>query len=96
MSYARFGGESDVYVYEHFAGFIQCCGCSMVDPEDDEIFAFFEAKTAREMLSHLDSHRGRGDAVPNYCYDRIKEEYEDLDGKILPFEDQKRLGKVTE
>lgn len=27
MSYARFGPKSDVYVYAHWRGHVECCGC---------------------------------------------------------------------
>lgn len=87
MSYARFGWEgSDVYIYEHVSGFIECCGCSLVKPEDDyEIFGFYHANTAREMLTHIDQHLAKSDTVPTDCIDRIKEEHPDLDAQIPPY-----------
>jgi transcriptional regulator of met regulon len=69
-------------MYHHYAGFIECCGCSLVNPEDGETFGFFHAYTARAVLEHLDFHRDRGDLVPDRTYERIKEEYQNLDSKI--------------
>ena len=85
MSYARFGAESDVYVYHHYIGFIECCGCSLVEAEDGEDFGFAKLQTAREALEHLDKHRAAGDEVPTRAYERIRSEYEDLDAQIEPY-----------
>lgn len=87
MSYARFGWDgSDVYIYEHVGGFIECCGCSLTKPEDPhEIFGFYHANTAREMLSHIDEHLAAGDTVPTDCIERIKQEHSDLDAQIQPY-----------
>lgn len=83
MSYARFRqGVSDVYVYHHYQGFIECCGCHLTKPETPDPWGFFYANTAREILEHLDQHRESGDLVPERAYVRIKEEYPDLDSQI--------------
>lgn len=76
---------SDVYVYEHYAGFIECCGCSLGEIEDGEEFAFVQLNTAREALEHLDAHRAAGDRVPEYAYEYIRKEHEDLDAQIQPY-----------
>lgn len=85
MSYARFSATSDVYVYEHVGGFIECCGCGLTEPDEYEDFGFFHAKTPREMLIHLDEHKKIGDQVPERCYAAIITEYEDLDKEIEPY-----------
>lgn len=85
MSYARFSAESDVYVYPHFAGFIECCGCSLSEAEDGEDFGFTQLQTAREALEHLDKHRAAGHEVPTRAYEHIRAEYEDLDAQIEPY-----------
>jgi hypothetical protein len=86
MSYARMNGfDSQVYIYHHYMGFIECCGCSLTEPEGSEDFGFFKANTAREILAHMDEHRAVGDLVPDRAYERIKEEYPNLDSAIEEF-----------
>lgn len=86
MSYARFGWDgSDVYIYEHVGGFIECCGCSITEPDGHEDFGFFHAQTAREILTHIDKHIAQGDHVPDDCISRIKKEHPDLDAQIPPY-----------
>lgn len=84
MSYCRFLG-ADAYIYEHAGGFIECCGCSLTDREDGEIFGFFRANTAREMLAHMDEHRAAGDYIPERAYDGIRADNPDLDKQIEPY-----------
>lgn len=69
MSYARFGSDSDVYVYD--SGFLVCCGCVIQDTS--------HFKTARLMLEHLNQHTKLGHRVPDYTIEEIKEDYPDLD-----------------
>lgn len=84
MSYARMGWDgSDVYVYHHANGWIECCGCSITEPDVEyEVLGFFRAYTARHMLEHLDLHIQRGDHVPDRCIERIRSDYPDLDYEI--------------
>jgi hypothetical protein len=76
------GEDSDVYVYHHYMGWIECCGCSITEAEDYEDLGFFKAQTAREIIDHLDIHAAKGDMVPERCYSRIREEYPDMDAAI--------------
>jgi hypothetical protein len=88
MSFARFSDSSDVYIFEHVSGYIQCCGCSIAKPKDDnEIFgfAFANLKTPREALLHLDKHIDVGDKVPTWTFQLIRDEYPDLDVAIEPY-----------
>lgn len=85
MSYARFGFGSDVYIYEHYMGFIECCGCWITEPDEWEQVGFFKANTAREILDHIDHHIEQGHKVPERCIQRIKEEHPDLDAQIPPY-----------
>lgn len=93
MSFERFT-SSDIYIFEHVGGYIQCCGCSLVDSEEGEIFGFADLKTPREALSHLDTHEEAGDDIGG-ARRRIEKEYEDLDAPIEPYvrseEDEKRI-----
>jgi hypothetical protein len=70
-------------------GWIECCGCSVIEPDSGEIFGFFKAYTAREILDHLDVHADRGDLVPERCYLRIREEYSDIDAPIEEYKSEK-------
>ena len=93
MSFARFS-NSDIYIFEHANGFIECCGCSLTDPDDGEIFGFAQLKTPREALAHLDLHEEADDDIGG-ARRRIEKAYEDLDVTIEPYvpdpEQQKRL-----
>ena len=89
MSFARFS-SSDVYIYEHVGGFIECCGCSLAKPDEDEIFGFTKLTTPREALAHLDEHEAAGDDIGG-ARRRIEKEYEDLDAPIEPYEEPKEL-----
>lgn len=82
MSYARMSDSSDVYVFEHSGGFIQCCGCSITEPEDYEQVGFANLDTAREALAHLDEHVALGHKVPQAAFERIREEHKNLDAQI--------------
>lgn len=83
MSFERFG-SSDVYIFEHVSGFIECCGCSLTEPEDHEVFGFAHLKTPREALTHLDEHEAAGDDIGS-ARKRIEKEYENLDAPIEPY-----------
>lgn len=61
MSYARFGGDSDVYVVRTGTGTRVCYGCD------------FTVLTAREMLEHLE-HGHQDDQVPEDCLERLRRE----------------------
>lgn len=92
MSFERFS-SSDIYMYEHVGGFIECCGCSLAEVDEGEIFGFAKLATPRGALAHLDAHEGAGDDIGG-ARRRIEREYEDLDAPIEPFvrseEEEKR------
>lgn len=85
MSFSRFS-ESDVYVFEHVGGYIQCCACILEEDSMgvDLTFGMYDAKTPREMLAHLDRHEELGHDV-DIARIRITKEYEDLDAPIEPY-----------
>jgi hypothetical protein len=83
MSFERFS-SSDVYIYEHVGGFIECCGCVLATAEEGEIFGFTHLKTPREALTHLDAHEAAGDDIGG-ARRRIEKEYKDLDAPIEPY-----------
>lgn len=72
MSYTRFGDDSDVYVFLAVDGQLECCGCKL-KPESESFYS-----TAR-MIEHLDVHRAAGHAVPDYAYERLREEAVGID-----------------
>lgn len=80
MSFERFS-SSDVYMYEHVSGFIECCGCWLVDWEAE---GFPQLKTPREALAHLDLHEEAGYDIGG-ARRRIEKEYPDLDVQIEPY-----------
>ena len=81
MSFERFS-SSDVYIYEHVGGFIECCGCLFTDWDTEP---FPQLKTPREALAHLDRHEEVGHDIGG-ARRRIEKEYEgNLDKKIEPY-----------
>jgi hypothetical protein len=83
MSFERFL-SSDVYIFEHVGGYIQCCGCNLTKPDTDEIFGFANLITPRLALEHLDLHEAAGDDI-GAARVRIEKEYQDLDITIEPY-----------
>jgi hypothetical protein len=57
MAYARYGCDSDVYVYEDARGGYTCERCPSIGSQ-------FRCETANEMAAHLASHVAKGDKVP--------------------------------
>jgi hypothetical protein len=79
MALARFGRDSNVYIFYHAHGGITCCGCSAASKVDITL------QTEEEMLDHVNLHRRRGEIVPytvdKYLTERIliKESNEEED-----------------
>lgn len=92
MSYARWGSEgSDVYVYQHVGGGIECCGCLLMPMDGlSQWGAFtrlsFRAQTAGEMYAHLGQHRDAGHKVPSSCFEDILIDHPDPDAPIKEME----------
>lgn len=80
MSFERFS-TSDIYMFEHVGGFIECCGCWLSDFDGD---TFPEFKTPRLALKHLDIHEKVGHNIGS-ARNRIIEDYKDLDTEIQPY-----------
>lgn len=71
MSYARFGPDSDVYVFPNVNGMYECCGCSLE-------FKFIKRfRTAEDTINHLNDHVSAGHKVPDYAFTRLNQERED-------------------
>jgi len=95
MSFERFS-SSDIYIYDHVGGFIECCGCSLAKNEDGGAFGFgfTHLKTPREALAHLDAHEAAGDDIGG-ARKRIEKGYEDLDAPIEPYVRDAESEKAT-
>ena len=70
MSYARWTGDSDVYVYEDSGGGVTCCGCCL-----DGSFGHYNGDK-EGILNHLKEHIAKGHKVPDYCIKEIEEDDE--------------------
>jgi hypothetical protein len=69
MAYARFGEDSDVYVYHDIDDLLHCLRCPLAPPFD------FTATTGAEMLAHLAGHRAAGHAVPDGVEGEIERDW---------------------
>lgn len=81
MSYARFGENSDVYVFLSVAGHLECCSCALVLRAKGGGSSFLASTTAG-MLEHLEAHRLAGDEVDEGTLDGLKAEAEENDAWI--------------
>ena len=61
MSYARFGRDSDVYVYPDVGGYISCCGCSL-----SRDWAHYSVES---VVNHMREHVDAGHTVPDDLLD---------------------------
>lgn len=95
MSFERFS-TSDVYIFEHVGGFIECCACSLdyhlgISVEEDGYpLRFIRLNTPREALEHLDEHEAAGDDI-GAARVRIEKEYLDLDIAIEPYKEDPQV-----
>jgi hypothetical protein len=82
MSFERFS-TSDIYMFEHVGGFIECCGCLFVDWNSDDPFP--RMASPYEALQHLERHEKAGHDIGN-ARNRIIKDYPDLHIEIQPYE----------
>ncbi len=65
MAYARFI-DSDIYIYPHTRGYIECCACYLNEPQDE--YSLFSASVSiyndDELREHLDQHAKAGHDMP--------------------------------
>ena len=83
MAYSRFF-DSDIYIYAHVDGYIECCACWLNENLDEySLFGLSEKiDTDEKLIDHLEEHAKAGHDMP-----------EDLLQDIL--EDADRYGKYT-
>lgn len=88
MSYSRFGPNSDVYVYAHADGFIECCMCSLY-PHNFDSFdepLNWDYHSIEDIVNHMKEHVKAGDNVPSRLL--LEETYSDKD--FIPYESPRR------
>lgn len=73
MSYARFGYNSDVYVFMHVGNWLECCMCILSHEENSESFSANDTQT---MIDHLKKHEVNGHCVPPKIYSYLLEDNE--------------------
>ena len=74
MSYARFGSDSDVYIFAMAIkkeGAIVCCECPFMKETDRNWPQF---KGPATMIRHLNKHIKVGHKVPEHTFERLREE----------------------
>lgn len=68
MSYARFGQESDVYVFSD-GDRLHCVWCRLCRAFESAVYAEYP-----DMIAHLEEHRAAGHKVPDYALERLRQE----------------------
>lgn len=61
MSYARWGEHSNVYVFAHYLGFVECCACLLGEPEHQSV---------ESITNHMQEHVEAGHLVPPYLLEQ--------------------------
>lgn len=84
MSYCRFGYDSDVYMYPHAGGYIECCLCCLPDRNGVRHAKNLVFDKRSEAIDHLREHIKEGDMVPNYAVERILVEMAKEGDKVEP------------
>ncbi len=75
MSYARFGAESDVYVYRDSEWGFTCCACDLDPAEGDREDIYGRRfETRAELMAHMHRHAVAGDSVPAGLWGRLGRE----------------------
>lgn len=81
MAYSRFW-DSDIYIYPHVDGYIECAACFLNIPQDeDTIFQSTEIHDDNTLIIHVLRHIISGHKVPEGLVDEILED-PDRYGKI--------------
>lgn len=69
MSYARWGAGSDVYVFAHYLGWVECCGCSLSYSDVHEEFDSIHLHSREEVVEHMAEHQQAGHNIPTHLLD---------------------------
>jgi len=70
MAYARFF-DSDLYLYSHVDGYIECCACWLNTPLDGEFGLSEKIHDDEHLKAHLELHEAAGHRMPSNLYSRI-------------------------
>ena len=72
MAYSRFY-DSDIYIYAHVSGHIECQACFLNEPQDEySLFSMSEYITNDDQLrDHLELHARVGHNMPDGLLDEI-------------------------
>lgn len=71
MAYSRFF-DSDIYIYSHVGGYIECCACWLNEKLHGSLFGLSEKITNDDQLrEHLDQHAQAGHEMPEGLLDEI-------------------------
>lgn len=76
MSFARFGAESDVYLYASVHGGVTCCACGL--PDSPGVASLWSVEA---VLEHLQAHRDADQMVPEGTVEAMLSD--DLHGYIV-------------
>ena len=65
MAYTRFS-DSDLYIYPHIDGYIECCGCWLNDDHDGYSLFLNNVKIYNDMdlARHIKAHANLGHDMP--------------------------------
>lgn len=66
MSIVRWSKDSDLYIFEHVNGHIECCGCCL---EDKNV----QTTSIDEMVGHVEKHLEAGHLVPEWVIPALRE-----------------------
>lgn len=72
MAYARFF-DSDIYIYAHVGGYIECCACWLNENLDEySLFGLSDKITNDDQLiEHIRQHRQLGHNIPDDLEEEI-------------------------
>jgi hypothetical protein len=71
MAYSRFF-DSDIYIYAHIEGYIECCACWLNEKLDTGLFGLSEKIEDDQYLSnHIDEHIKAGHDIPEGLLEEI-------------------------
>ncbi len=71
MAYARFF-DSDIYIYPHVDGYIECCACWLNEGLEDTLFGLSEKITNDvDLIGHIRQHRQLGHDIPEGLEEEI-------------------------
>ena len=86
MSYARWGEDSDVYMYHHVNGFIECCGCDLEGGYSVVL------QTRTDAVKHLMKHKKEEHKVPRYTIKRLRGEIKTIGEHITSLAETRNNG----